>query len=112
MLYFSILIGQTKYILKDPMDDFMSLKIKIIFKPKFKNMSINELFLKTIKILLKKNQDSSSWIKRKTIKIFLLKVVKSLQRLSFLSRYNDSQTVITIHVENSLFICFRRSILK
>jgi hypothetical protein len=55
MLYFSILVGQTNYILKDPMDSFMSLKIKIIFKPKLKDMSINELFLKNIKIFIKKN---------------------------------------------------------
>jgi hypothetical protein len=55
MLYFSILVGQINYILKDPMDDFMSLKINMIFKPKFKDMSINELFLKTIKIFLNKN---------------------------------------------------------
>jgi hypothetical protein len=37
------------------MDDFMSLKIKIVFKPKLKDMSINELFLKNIKMFLKKN---------------------------------------------------------
>jgi hypothetical protein len=55
MLYFSILIGQIKYILKDLIDDFMSLKIKMVFKPKLKYMSINKLFLKTIKIFLKKN---------------------------------------------------------
>jgi hypothetical protein len=55
MLHFSILVGETNYILKDPMDDFMSLKIKIIFKSKLKDMSINELFLKNIKIFLKKN---------------------------------------------------------
>jgi hypothetical protein len=55
MLYFSILVGQTNYILKDPMGGFMSLKIKMIFKPKLKDMSINELFLKNIKIFLKKN---------------------------------------------------------
>jgi hypothetical protein len=55
MLHFSILVGQTNYILKDPMGDFMSLKIKIIFKPNFKDMSIKELFLKNIKIYLKKN---------------------------------------------------------
>jgi hypothetical protein len=55
MLHFSILVGQTNCILKDPMDGFMSLKIKIIFKPKLKDMSINELFLKNIKIFLKKN---------------------------------------------------------
>jgi hypothetical protein len=53
MLYFSILVGQTNYILKDPMDSFMSLKIKIIFKSKLKDMSINELFLKNIKILVR-----------------------------------------------------------
>jgi hypothetical protein len=47
MLYFSILVGQTNYILNDPMDGFMSLKIKMIFKPKLKDMSINGLFLKT-----------------------------------------------------------------
>jgi hypothetical protein len=39
MLNFSIIVGQTNYILKDPMDGFMSLKIKIIFKPKLKNMT-------------------------------------------------------------------------
>jgi hypothetical protein len=55
MLYFSILVGQTNCILNDPMDGFMSLKIKISFKPKLKDMSINELFLKNIKIFLKKN---------------------------------------------------------
>jgi hypothetical protein len=48
MLHFSILIGQTNYILNDSMDDFISLKIKMIFKPKFKDMSINELFFKNI----------------------------------------------------------------
>jgi hypothetical protein len=37
------------------MDGFMSLKIKIIFKPKLKDMSINEMFLKNIKIFLNKN---------------------------------------------------------
>jgi hypothetical protein len=52
---FSIIVGQINYILKDPMDDFMSLKIKIVFKPKLKDMSINELFLKNIKMFLKKN---------------------------------------------------------
>jgi hypothetical protein len=55
MLYFSILVGQTNYILKDPIDGFMNLKIKIIFKSKLKDMSINRLFLKNIKIFLKKN---------------------------------------------------------
>jgi hypothetical protein len=65
MLHFLILVGQTNYILKDPMIGFMSLKIKIIFKPKLKDMSINKLFLKNIKIFLKKTQDSSSRIKRK-----------------------------------------------
>jgi hypothetical protein len=55
MLYFLILVGQTNYILKNPMDSFMSLKTKMISKPKFKDMSINELFLKNIKIFLKKN---------------------------------------------------------
>jgi hypothetical protein len=55
MLHFSILVGQTNCILKDPMDDFMSLKIKMISKLKLKEMSINELFLKNIKIFLKKN---------------------------------------------------------
>jgi hypothetical protein len=55
MLYFSILVGQINYILKDPMYDFMSVKIKMVFKPKLKYMSINELFLKNIKIFLKKN---------------------------------------------------------
>jgi hypothetical protein len=55
MLHFSILVGQTNCILKDPMDGFMSLKIKMIFKPKLKEMSINELFLKNIKLFLKKN---------------------------------------------------------
>jgi hypothetical protein len=59
MLYFSILIGQTNYILKDSMDGLMSLKIKMIFKPKLKGMRINELFLKPIKIFRKKTQDSS-----------------------------------------------------
>jgi hypothetical protein len=55
MLYFLILVGQTNCILKDPIDNFMSLKIKIIFKPNLKDMSINTLFLKNIKIFLKKN---------------------------------------------------------
>jgi hypothetical protein len=55
MLYFSILVGQTNCILKDPIDGFRSLKINMIFKPKLKDMSINELFLKTIKIFLNKN---------------------------------------------------------
>jgi hypothetical protein len=55
MLYFSILVSQINYILKDPMDGFMSLKINMIFKPNLKNMSINELFLKIIKIFRKKN---------------------------------------------------------
>jgi hypothetical protein len=53
ILYFSILVGQINYILKDPMDGFMSLKIKMIFKSKLKDMSINELFLKNIKVFLK-----------------------------------------------------------
>jgi hypothetical protein len=52
---FSILVGQTNYILTNPMDGFMSLKIKMIFKPKLKDMIINGLFLKNIKIFLKKN---------------------------------------------------------
>jgi hypothetical protein len=51
-LHFSILVGQTNYILKDPIDDFISLKIKMIFKPKLKDMSINRLFFKNIKIFL------------------------------------------------------------
>jgi hypothetical protein len=55
MLYFSILVSKINYILNDPMDGFISLKIKIIFKPKLKDMSINELFLKKINIFLKKN---------------------------------------------------------
>jgi hypothetical protein len=55
MLHFSILVGQTNYILKDPMDGFISLKIKIIFKQKLKDMSINRLFFKNIKIFLTKN---------------------------------------------------------
>jgi hypothetical protein len=53
------------------MDNFMSLKIKMIFKPKLKDMSINELFLKNIKIFLKKIQDLSSRIKRKLPNIFV-----------------------------------------
>jgi hypothetical protein len=55
MLYFSILVGQINCILKDPIDGFMSLKIKMVFKPKLKDMSINQLFLKNIKIFIKKN---------------------------------------------------------
>jgi hypothetical protein len=55
MLYFSILVGQTNYILKNPMNNFMSLKIKIIFKPNLKEMSINGFFLKNIKKFLNKN---------------------------------------------------------
>jgi hypothetical protein len=35
-----------------------------------------------------------------------------IQRLFFLNRYNDSQTVITVQAENKFFSCFRRSILK
>jgi hypothetical protein len=35
-----------------------------------------------------------------------------IQRLFFLNHYNDSQAVITVQAENSLFSCFRRSILK
>jgi hypothetical protein len=35
-----------------------------------------------------------------------------IQRLFFLNRYNDSQTVITVQAENSFFSYFRRSILK
>jgi hypothetical protein len=35
-----------------------------------------------------------------------------IQRLLFLNRYNDSQTVITVQAENSFFSCFIRSILK
>jgi hypothetical protein len=49
------LVGQTNCILKNPMDGFMSLKINMIFKSKLKDISINELFLKIIKIFLKKN---------------------------------------------------------
>jgi hypothetical protein len=45
MLHFSIIVGQINYILKDPMDGFMSLKIKMVFKPKLKDMSKNELYL-------------------------------------------------------------------
>jgi hypothetical protein len=37
---------------------------------------------------------------------------QSIQQLFFPSRYNDSQTVITVQAENNLFSCFRRSILK
>jgi hypothetical protein len=55
ILYFSILIGQINYILKGSIDDFMSLKIKMVFKPNLKDMSINKLFLKNLKIFLKKN---------------------------------------------------------
>jgi hypothetical protein len=46
MLYFLIIVGQTNYILKNLIDGFMSLKIKMVFKSKLKDMSINELFLK------------------------------------------------------------------
>jgi hypothetical protein len=49
MVRFSILVGQINYILKDPMNGFMSLKINMIFKPNLKDMSINELFLKNKK---------------------------------------------------------------
>jgi hypothetical protein len=35
-----------------------------------------------------------------------------IQRIFFLNRYNDSQTVIIVQAENSLFSCFRRFILK
>jgi hypothetical protein len=38
--------------------------------------------------------------------------LNQIQQLSFLNRYNDSQTVITVHAKNSFFSCFRRSILK
>jgi hypothetical protein len=37
---------------------------------------------------------------------------KLIQRLFFLNRYNNSQTIIMVHAENSFFSCFRRSILK
>jgi hypothetical protein len=84
MLYFSILIGQTKYILKGFMNVFMCLKIKIIFKLKLKDMSINELFLKTIKVLLMKNSRLKFNDYKKIIKIFLLKVVRSLQHVYFI----------------------------
>jgi hypothetical protein len=35
-----------------------------------------------------------------------------IQRLFFINRYNDSQTVIMVQAENSFFSCFKRSILK
>jgi hypothetical protein len=63
MLHFSILVGQTNYILKDPIVGFMSLKIKIIFKPKLKDMIINELFFKNIKIFLKKSKTQAQGLK-------------------------------------------------
>jgi hypothetical protein len=77
MLHFSILVGQINYILKDSMNDFMSLKIKMVFKPKLKDMSINELFLKIIKIFLKKTQDSSSGLKENYQNIFVKDSKKS-----------------------------------
>jgi hypothetical protein len=40
MLHFLILVGQTNYILKDLIDDFMSLKIKIVFKPNLKDLGV------------------------------------------------------------------------
>jgi hypothetical protein len=83
MLYFSILLGQTNYILKDPMDGFISLKIKMIFKPKLKDMSINKLFLKNIKIFLKKNLRLKLKDYKKVTKIYLLKVVRSLKHVYF-----------------------------
>jgi hypothetical protein len=57
MLYFSIIVGQKNCILKDAINNFMSLKIKILFKPNLKDMSINELFLKIIKKNYKEIQD-------------------------------------------------------
>jgi hypothetical protein len=56
MLHFSILVGQTNCILKDTMSGFMSLKIKIIFKPKLKDMSINESYQNTFIKGSKKSQ--------------------------------------------------------
>jgi hypothetical protein len=84
MLYFLILVGQTNYILKDPMDDFMSLKIKIVFKPKLKDMSINELFLKKHKNISKEKLKTQTQGLKKTTKIILLKVVRSLQHVYFI----------------------------
>jgi hypothetical protein len=63
MLYFLILVGQINYILKDPMDGFMSLKIKMIFKLKLKDMSINELFLKNKNISKEKYKTQAQGIK-------------------------------------------------
>jgi hypothetical protein len=60
MLHFSILVGQTNYILNDLMDGFMSLKIKMIFKPNLKDISIYGLFLKNIKIFLKKKHKTQA----------------------------------------------------
>jgi hypothetical protein len=37
---------------------------------------------------------------------------QSIQRLFFLNRYNDSQTVMTVQAENNFFSYFRISILK
>jgi hypothetical protein len=38
------------------------------------------------------------------------RIKNKIQRPSFLNRYNDSQTAIADQVENSFFICFKRSI--
>jgi hypothetical protein len=71
MLYFSILVGQPNYILKDLMDSFMSLKIKIIFKPKLKDKSINGMFLKNIKKFLKKHKTQAQGLKKRYQNIFV-----------------------------------------
>jgi hypothetical protein len=38
------------------------------------------------------------------------RIKNKIQRPSFLNRYNDSQAAIADQVENSFFICFKRSI--
>jgi hypothetical protein len=101
ILHFSILVGQTNYILKDPMNDFMSLKINMIFKPKLKNMRINELFLKTIKIFVKKNPKLKLKDLKKATKILLLKVVRSLKHVYFI-------IIVVIFVISHLIINLER----
>jgi hypothetical protein len=71
MLHLSILVGQTKYILKDMMDDFLSLKIKIFFKIMLKHMSISMLFLKIIKLFLKKSKTQAQELKENHHKRFI-----------------------------------------
>jgi hypothetical protein len=69
------------------MDDFMSLKIKMIFKPNLKDISINKLFLKNIKNISKEKPKTQAQGLKESYQNTFVKGSKKSQTCVFCNYY-------------------------